>query len=361
MKEYCDRDIFVANCDPNEVIIMTSSTYGRMRVGKCVPFDYLIGCYADVLDQSEARCSGRFNCSFVPDSEFFKVKPCRIDLVSYMEASYICQPVVSFVALETDEEQDASTIHSSSSSSIVHYGKNMIKNVKLINKSEKSSNNYYKELKFKNISNAFNNRKNVDSVNKSDKKYKGKRCIDNVTASDIRERSGYLSACLSMYTWHGTFRCPWIIRAQLGQTVQISMLDFYNGIRNKEKFRRSNIYNKNDVMLRKENSLQELNAANNKLPFKTIDFNNKLTTDIRKKCYSIAVFQDLMDKNAETNGNLPTNINQAFHLTSCWIEEQKSKKVIVYTSKSHVVSFYMQNDHDAPHYDKCSSLFYYES
>jgi hypothetical protein len=41
LQEYCDDKSFVPTCSASdEVIIMEQATYGRMRLGKCVPEDY---------------------------------------------------------------------------------------------------------------------------------------------------------------------------------------------------------------------------------------------------------------------------------------------------------------------------------
>jgi hypothetical protein len=52
MQEYCDDKSFVPTCNASdEVIIIEQATYGRMRLGKCVPeqFASTLGCLADVL------------------------------------------------------------------------------------------------------------------------------------------------------------------------------------------------------------------------------------------------------------------------------------------------------------------------
>jgi len=70
---------------------MTAARYGRMRVGRCLPVDYYVGCFADVLDHAEQRCNGRSSCIIsVPDAELFRIQPCRKDLVAYLEAAYRC-------------------------------------------------------------------------------------------------------------------------------------------------------------------------------------------------------------------------------------------------------------------------------
>lgn len=35
-KEYCPLEVFSAKCAADEVIIITTAVYGRMRAGKCI-------------------------------------------------------------------------------------------------------------------------------------------------------------------------------------------------------------------------------------------------------------------------------------------------------------------------------------
>ena len=92
-EEYCQWESFNASCSHNEVILITSAFYGRMRVGRCVPYDYYVGCSTDVFDHLASRCSARQRCVVpIPAPELFKVHPCRKDLVAYMDASYQCVP-----------------------------------------------------------------------------------------------------------------------------------------------------------------------------------------------------------------------------------------------------------------------------
>ena len=90
-EEYCQWESFNATCGHNQVILITSAFYGRMRVGRCVPYDYYVGCSTDVFDHLASRCSARRHCLVpIPAPELFKVHPCRKDLVAYMDASYQC-------------------------------------------------------------------------------------------------------------------------------------------------------------------------------------------------------------------------------------------------------------------------------
>ena len=91
-QQYCQWETFNATCSgQNEIVLMTAARYGRMRVGRCLPVDYYVGCFADVLDHAEQRCNGRSSCIIsVPDAELFRIQPCRKDLVAYLEAAYRC-------------------------------------------------------------------------------------------------------------------------------------------------------------------------------------------------------------------------------------------------------------------------------
>merc|ERR1712038_994360 len=78
---------------------MTSSRYGRMRVGRCVSKEYgYVGCFDDtrVLNYVDHRCSGRRQCSFpIADLLLEGFRPCPKDVTPYFDASYACVPVLS--------------------------------------------------------------------------------------------------------------------------------------------------------------------------------------------------------------------------------------------------------------------------
>jgi len=99
--EYCTGEAFEPRCTGNDVIVMLSARYGRMKVGRCVEeepgFEPMLedprylGCYTDVLDVISRQCSGRSECTLrVNDQNFANVKPCYANLIKYLEASYIC-------------------------------------------------------------------------------------------------------------------------------------------------------------------------------------------------------------------------------------------------------------------------------
>jgi len=91
LRSYCQWEAFNATCFGDDVIIVTSAHYGRMRIGRCLAVRYAIGCSADVTDDVDRRCSGRRACTInLPDVELVSLQPCRKDLVTFMEAAYKC-------------------------------------------------------------------------------------------------------------------------------------------------------------------------------------------------------------------------------------------------------------------------------
>ena len=101
VREYCVREAFSARCRAHdEVVLMTSAHYGRMRLGRCVGDNYgKFGCQLDVKTRFDAWCSGRRTCnvrvSSIIDSLPEGTLPCGRDLHGYLEASYTCMKVVS--------------------------------------------------------------------------------------------------------------------------------------------------------------------------------------------------------------------------------------------------------------------------
>ena len=90
--DYCDTEVFRAECSEGEVIIMRKALYGRLKVGRCVEIDLgYVGCFSDVLLVADRRCSGKRVCEIrVPDAEFESTRPCLKELKTYLEASYEC-------------------------------------------------------------------------------------------------------------------------------------------------------------------------------------------------------------------------------------------------------------------------------
>ena len=92
-KEYCENEVFRAACGSDEVIVMQSARYGRMRISKCIDRDYgYVGCSADVLPKADRLCSGKRKCEVpVPNPTFSAdVTLCPRDLKPYLEVAYKC-------------------------------------------------------------------------------------------------------------------------------------------------------------------------------------------------------------------------------------------------------------------------------
>ena len=91
-KEYCYYETFDARCSDDEVILMTSALYGRMRFGRCVKTNFgFMGCFTDVIDLLDRQCSGRRSCSVeVVEPTFDGVRPCNKELKCYLEVDYRC-------------------------------------------------------------------------------------------------------------------------------------------------------------------------------------------------------------------------------------------------------------------------------
>ena len=75
---------------------MEMAQYGRMSLGRCITTDFgYVGCYTDVVNIADAKCSGRAKCAIqVPNAIFDALKPCLTDLTSYFQAAYRCQDVI---------------------------------------------------------------------------------------------------------------------------------------------------------------------------------------------------------------------------------------------------------------------------
>lgn len=72
--------------------MVSRALYGRMHVGRCVKADFgYVGCYTDVLDLLDRKCSGRKTCEFpVMDPSFDNRRPCNEEVKNYLEVDYVC-------------------------------------------------------------------------------------------------------------------------------------------------------------------------------------------------------------------------------------------------------------------------------
>ena len=88
--EYCEGQTFEARCSAeDEVVLMQSALYGRMRLGRCINGDFNIGCSKSVLPYFDSLCSARETCD-VTVRNLVEIHPCQRDFMSYLEASYQC-------------------------------------------------------------------------------------------------------------------------------------------------------------------------------------------------------------------------------------------------------------------------------
>ena len=94
IKEYCHLEVFNVTCSSNHVIMMTSSRFGRMRLGRCLRRGYgSVGCSSDVTSYFDSVCSGRQRCEVnIRDIPLQGFRPCSEELSNYFEGSYSCIP-----------------------------------------------------------------------------------------------------------------------------------------------------------------------------------------------------------------------------------------------------------------------------
>lgn len=90
--DYCQLEKFNATCGNEEIIVMLSARYGRMRPGRCISHSYgNVGCAADVLPYLDSICSGKQTCEIsIPDPNLHKKRTCPKDFTTYLQASYQC-------------------------------------------------------------------------------------------------------------------------------------------------------------------------------------------------------------------------------------------------------------------------------
>jgi len=98
LREYCRWETFSASCPLDEVIVIRSALYGRMRSGRCLMTAQdggsHVGCKANVMRQADRLCSGRRTCDVqLPEHSFDDVEStCPRGLSVYLEVIYECLP-----------------------------------------------------------------------------------------------------------------------------------------------------------------------------------------------------------------------------------------------------------------------------
>lgn len=101
VEEYCPTESFSPRCSKNDVILMQTATYGRMRIGRCITAEEVsiighdsryFGCSANVLDLLDRKCSGKTECEVRIQDIILErdIRPCFPGLRVYLEASYDC-------------------------------------------------------------------------------------------------------------------------------------------------------------------------------------------------------------------------------------------------------------------------------
>jgi len=101
--ETCQLETMEGRCHwRNEVIVMTSARWGRMKTGRCLDIHpnalaalghdpLFLGCSENVLSIMDRKCSGRASCDVrIPDPILDEIKPCYPDQTRYLETSYTC-------------------------------------------------------------------------------------------------------------------------------------------------------------------------------------------------------------------------------------------------------------------------------
>ena len=90
--DYCDTEVFRAECSEGQLIMLERAVYGRMRLGRCIEIDLgYIGCQRDVTDIVDRRCSGLPVCEMrIPDAELESTRACLKELKTYLHVSYRC-------------------------------------------------------------------------------------------------------------------------------------------------------------------------------------------------------------------------------------------------------------------------------
>lgn len=92
--EYCESETFSPVCNDNEVVVIESAIYGRMKFGRCISIDFgFIGCSSNLLKQLDGMCSGFNKCMIVIPNSFLETygRNCPEDLKQFFEVSYRCQ------------------------------------------------------------------------------------------------------------------------------------------------------------------------------------------------------------------------------------------------------------------------------
>ncbi|ESN96075.1 hypothetical protein HELRODRAFT_189097 [Helobdella robusta] len=99
-EEYCNSEIFSPQCGQSEIVVIEKAYFGRISVGRCLLEEgapslenledpKFIGCFADVKNILEEKCSGKRTCSVVVAS--LKVEnTCYSFAIRYLDVKFRC-------------------------------------------------------------------------------------------------------------------------------------------------------------------------------------------------------------------------------------------------------------------------------
>nr|UCK81581.1 Gal-binding and CUB domains containing receptor 14 [Arenicola marina] len=97
IQEVCAGETFEGRCESDEVIVMKSARYGRMRLGRCVKVDLgYLGCSSNVLSLFDGWCSGKRSCDVAiskMNKQLVDRRSCIADITSHVEVAFACRRV----------------------------------------------------------------------------------------------------------------------------------------------------------------------------------------------------------------------------------------------------------------------------
>ncbi|OAF68792.1 hypothetical protein A3Q56_03460 [Intoshia linei] len=207
--ESCLTETFEAGCsDPSQVILIENAFYGRMKVGRCVRYNFgNIGCFKNVVSQLDSLCSMKNFCSFsTADQILIDTKPCPIDFTPYLYVEYLCISVKKLMTCSNIHVTNKPTfmlyektiinekcnsrfwVDSGKKMNITTYNLNLYKNLQKPHqnanhlKSFQSLENFWNVKNFKNCSDTLNI---YNLQNQQNKTTPQKLCISNRTDNII--------------------------------------------------------------------------------------------------------------------------------------------------------------------------------
>lgn len=100
LRDFCEEELFEAECPDGSAILIERATYGRMKHGRCIS-DEETGCSTDVRSHLDRKCSGRDKCQFPVTSLIqYAAGFCSRDRRGYLEAQYTCVSGESHLSTE---------------------------------------------------------------------------------------------------------------------------------------------------------------------------------------------------------------------------------------------------------------------